>query len=93
MSEEIKIVIFIKGNRGSIGIQSADCDPIFATFEGDLGTALERVPELVEEARQRWDSTPRYPICETKLEPPPQPVSQPQQTTQRAPQPLMERMF
>jgi len=77
MSEEIKVVVALKENRGSIGVQSPDCDPIFLTFEGDLGLALERVPGLVAEARQRWESNPRYPKCETPLPsqaPPAQPA-------------------
>ena len=71
MSDELKIVIFLKGNRGSIGIQSPNCDPVFSTHEGDLQSLLQVVPAKVEEARTKWDSNPRYPKCETKLEPEP----------------------
>jgi len=67
MTEEIKIVIILKGNRGSVGIQSPDCDPLFTTFEGDLRAALEKVPGLVEEANRRWDQSPKYPKCQTTL--------------------------
>ena len=81
MSEEtLKIVIILKGDRGSIGIQSPDCDPVLATFEGGLEQALERVPTLTDEARTRWDSNPLYPKCEQPL---PAPVKEtvPVQTT------------
>ena len=67
MSEEIKVVITLKGNRGFIGVQSPDCDPVFITFEGDLGAALRKVPQLVEEANRQWDSNPHYPKCELPL--------------------------
>jgi len=80
MSREMKIVITLRENRGSIGIQSPDCDPVFCTFEGNLEQALERVPELVSQARQRWDSNPRYPRCEHPL-PPQTAPAQPERTT------------
>lgn len=80
MSDEMKIVITLKENRGSIGVQSPDCDPVFVTFEGDLEQALEKVPGLVIEARQRWDSNPRYPRCEHPL-PPQTAPAQPERTT------------
>ena len=67
MSDEIKVVIVLKEDRGSIGVQSPNCDPVFDTAEGGLGAILERVPALVEEAKQRWESNPRYPRCETPL--------------------------
>jgi hypothetical protein len=67
MSDGIKVVIAHKDNKGSIGVQSPDCDPIFRTFEGDLGSGLERVPGIVEEARQLWESSPQFPKCETPL--------------------------
>lgn len=75
MTEEVKIVLILKGNRGSLGIQSPDCDPVFATFEGDLRAALEKVPGLVEEANRKWDQNPKYPKCQTALPQTPQPVT------------------
>lgn len=80
MSQEMKIVITLRENRGAIGIQSPDCDPLFSTFEGSLEQALEMVPGLVAEAQQKWDENPRYPKCEHPL--PSQAVpAQPQLTT------------
>jgi len=67
MSDEIKIVITHQDNRGLIGVRSPDCDPILRTFEGDLGSGLERVPGIVEEARQLWAENPQFPKCETPL--------------------------
>ena len=67
MSEEIKVVIILKGNRGSIGVQAPNCDPALETFEGGLEAALERVPRLVEEALSRWAEAPRYPKCLSPL--------------------------
>ena len=83
MTEEIKIVIVLKENRGSVGIQSPECDPVFATFEGDLRAALEKVPGMVEEANRRWDSNPRYPKCQSPLPQTPQPAPARPATTQK----------
>ena len=71
MSEELKVVISLKGERGFVGVQAPECDPLITALEGDLAVALERVPGLVGEARQRWSESPRYPEC---AEPPPSKV-------------------
>lgn len=67
MSEEVKVVIALKDGRTSIGVRAPDCDPIFDIQEGGLEAALERIPGLVEEARQRWAESPLYPKCESPL--------------------------
>jgi len=70
VKDEVKIVIVIKGHAASIGIQKPDCDPAFSRVEGDLPAVLETIPRLVEEAQRNWQSSPRYPECETPLTPP-----------------------
>ena len=87
--EELKVVITLKGERGTIGIQAPDCDPVFSLFEGSLGQALERVPGLVSEARERWEQNPQYPRTKHELTPPAQ-QPRPAQTQQRAQQ---QRLF
>ncbi len=67
MSDEIKIVITHQDNKGLIGVQSEDCDPILRTFEGELAAGLEIVPGIVEEARQLWAETPQFPKCKSPL--------------------------
>jgi len=84
MSDETKIVIAHKDNKGSIGVQSEDCDPIFRTFEGDLGSGLERVPGVLEEARQLWETNSQYPKCESPLPSQAAPAKAPGQTTRAA---------
>lgn len=85
MSEEVKIVITLKGQVASIGVWKPDCDPVFSKVEGDLAAVLESVPGLVEEAQRSWESNPRYPKCETPLPsqaaPPSQPRSEPRSTS------------
>ena len=76
MSEEVKIVINLKGHTASIGVQKPDCDPAFSRVEGDLPAVLETIPGLVAEAQRNWQSSPRNPECETPLSPPPPPTTQ-----------------
>ena len=75
MSEEVKIVITLKGHTASIGVQKPGCDPTFSKVEGDLPAVLESVPGLVEEAQRSWNANPRYPKCETPLTPQSPPIT------------------
>ena len=59
--DELKVNIIIKGDRIFLGAQATDCDPKMATMQGNLQTALERIPSFVEEANQQWDAAPRNP--------------------------------
>jgi hypothetical protein len=93
MNEEIKVVIALKENRGSIGVQSPNCDPLFVTFEGELEVALEKVPGLVAEARQRWEENPRYPKCESPLPSQTQPAQPAQRPTRQAASTAQPSMF
>ncbi len=69
-ANEMRVVIIIKADNIMLGVQSPDCDPVYKTMKGDLGAALEQVPGLVTEAKQKWDATPRYPKANLP-EPPP----------------------
>lgn len=84
MSDEVKIVINLKGDAATIGISKPNCDPIFRTAEGGLGAVMTQAGELVAEANAIWDSTPRYPKCESKL--PSQETPPARTTTTRATQ-------
>ena len=95
MSEEIKVVILVKDEKASIGIQSPDCDPVFLTHEGGLEEILDELPDLVEQARRKWADNPRYPKTERATPAPASrpttpPVSRP--TTPRKPAP-QQQMF
>ena len=88
-SDELKVVIILKGNRAMVGVQSPDCDPFFTTLEGDLAAALSQVPALVESANAKWDANPRYPKADLP-EPPPSTTparSQPAQSSAKPKQP------
>ena len=77
MKGELKIVIQIKGNAGSIGVKSTDSDPVFVTLDGGLGALIPRLLEIVAGAQEKWESAPLYPKCVTAL------PSQAQLTTPR----------
>jgi len=67
MSDELKIVISLKGDKASVGVKSPECDPVFFSSEGTLKTVLKAVPGFVEEAKTRWETSKLNPRCETPL--------------------------
>ena len=72
-ADELKVVINKNGDNILIGVGSPDCDPVFTVLKGDLAAALARVPAAVEEAKQKWAVSPRYPKANLP-EPPPSPT-------------------
>ena len=59
--EELKVNIIIKGDHIFLGVQATDCDPKMTKLQGNLQTALERIPSFVEEANRQWDASPHNP--------------------------------
>ena len=69
--EELKVVLSIRGNRATIGVQRPSADPHIESFDGlDLSTLAQEVPEVAERARARWEDEPRYPAYEKPAPPP-----------------------
>jgi len=69
-SSELKVVIVMKADSVMIGAQSPDCDPVYRVLKGDLAAALEQVPSLVGEAREKWNTAPKYPKANLPTPPP-----------------------
>ena len=69
-SEDLKVVLSIRGERAIIGVQQPSADPHFESFDGLdlLGLALQ-VPQVVERARARWEEAPKYPAYEKPAPP------------------------
>ena len=67
MSDELKVVISLKESKAAVGVQAPECDPVFFGLQGDLQAALNTVPEFVEQAKTRWETSRLYPKCETPL--------------------------
>ena len=61
-SEELKIVVSIKGGRAVIGVQQPSSDPHIETFDDhDLSELAQEVPAVTERARARWVEAPKHP--------------------------------
>ena len=63
--DELKVVVSIKGDRATIGVQQPSSDPHIEAFdELDLTGLAQEVPGVVERARARWEDEPRHPAHE-----------------------------
>ena len=61
-SEDLKVVLSIKGGRATIGVQQPSADPHIETFEDlDVSGLAQELPAMVERARARWEETPKHP--------------------------------
>ena len=60
--EDLKVVVSIRGNRATIGVQQPAADPHIESFDdGDLSGLAQEVPAVIERARAKWGDEPRYP--------------------------------
>jgi hypothetical protein len=75
--EELKVAIIIKDNRVFLGALATGCDPKMTTLQGNLQTALDRIPSFVEGANRQWDASPHNPKSTV---PEPRAASQPTAT-------------
>ena len=84
-SEDLKVVVSIKGGRATIGVQKPSADPHIETFDGhDLSGLAQEVPAVTERAKARWEETPRHPAYQRPA-PPARPRNRRQQgATQQA---------
>ena len=58
---ELKIIIQMRGQHATLGIQKPGTDPHLETIQGDLGDVLREIPDLVERLGRQWMLRPRYP--------------------------------
>ena len=97
MSDELKIVVSLRQSGAVVGVQVPDCDPVFCNLEGNLQDVLNAVPQFVEEARTRWETSKLYPKCESPLPSQQQPAATVSQnstrSTQSAPAQQTQQMF
>ena len=69
-SDELKVVVSIKGGRAVIGVQQPSSDPHIETFEDhDLPALAQEVTAVTERARARWEETPKHPAYERPVPP------------------------
>ena len=70
-SEELKVVVSIKGGRAVIGVQQPSSDPHIETFEDhDLPALAQEVAAVTERARAKWEEAPKHPAYARPAPPP-----------------------
>ena len=90
MSDEAKIVINLKENRATIGVQSPECDPVFTCAEGTMGEIFESAGRLLVDAEAKWKENPRCPKSDL---PQPAPVPARAAPTAARPAPKTQQLF
>ena len=61
-SEDLKVVVSIKGGRATIGVQQPSSDPHIETFDDlDVSGLTQEVSAVIERARARWEDAPKHP--------------------------------
>ena len=69
-SEDLKVVVAIKGGRATIGVQQPSSDPHIETFNGQKLTGLaHEVVAVVERARAGWEESPNHPAYQRPAPP------------------------
>ncbi len=69
-SEDLKVVVSIKGGRATIGVQQPSSDPHIESFDdADLSGLTQEVPAVIERARAKWEDEPKHPAHEKPAPP------------------------
>ena len=62
VAEDLKVVVSIKGDRATIGVQRPSSDPHVESFDtSDLSGLVGEVAAVTERARARWEESPKHP--------------------------------
>ena len=69
-SEDLKVVVSIKGGRATIGVQQPSSDPHIESFDdADLSGLTQEALAVVERARAKWEEEPKHPAHERPTPP------------------------
>ena len=69
-SEDLKVVVSVKGGRATIGVQQPSSDPYIESFDDrDLSGLTQEVSAVIERARAKWEEAPKYPAHERPAPP------------------------
>ena len=61
-SEDLKVVVSLKGGRVTIGVQQPSSDPHIESFDdADLSGLAQEIPAVTERARAKWEDEPKHP--------------------------------
>jgi len=82
--DELKVVLSIRGNRATIGVQRPSADPHIESFDdADLFGLADEFPAVVARAKARWEEEPMHPAY-VKPAPPPRQRNRRQQGAAQA---------
>ena len=69
-SEDLKVVLSLKGGRATIGVQQPSSDPHIESFDDpDLAGLTQELPSVIERARAKWEEEPKHPAHERPAPP------------------------
>ena len=69
-SEDLKVVVSVKGGRATIGVQQPSSDPYIESFDDrDLSGLNQEVSAVIERARAKWEEAPKHPAHERPAPP------------------------
>ncbi len=69
-TDDLKVVVSIKGGRAIIGVQRPESDPHIETFDDlDEPGLTQEVPAVIERARVKWEDSPKHPAYERPAPP------------------------
>ena len=69
-SEDLKVVVSVKGGRATIGVQQPSSDPYIESFDDrDLSGLTQEVSAVIERARAKWGEAPKHPAHEKPAPP------------------------
>ena len=61
-SDDLKVVVSLKGGRATIGVQQPSSDPHIELFDDrDISGLTGEVSAVIERARAQWEEAPKYP--------------------------------
>ena len=83
-TDELKVVLSIRGGRAVIGVQRPEADPHIESFDDpDLFELADQFPAVVARAQAVWEEEPRHPAY-VKPAPPPRQRNRRQQAAAQA---------
>ena len=84
-TNDLKVVVSIKGGRATIGVQRPSADPHIESFDDhDLPGLAQEITAVVERARVGWEDAPKHPAYERPAPPPRRRNRRGQETAQAA---------
>ncbi len=68
--EDLRVVVSLRGDWATVGVQQPESDPHIETFGGlDGPGAVREVTAVIERAKARWEDSPRHPAYQRPAPP------------------------